>query len=352
MLFYLAIILCILIAYILFKNNIVIENFSIKVFLPNTVSELLKKNNIVLDIDNKSLSRNGIVIYLSKINSVDAVSNCVHKVTTSKMLNEQGIPTPTFIEYNNNMSVDNNVNIISNTLNFPLVAKPTSGYGGIAVHVDLNNTTELKNALETIISDESYKEIIMKRRNKDDTTLMVENMVRGKNYRIIARKDKIYSVIERQTPAVVGNGVHTLGELVNDRSKYTLKIYNHEFNKNNIDIEMLSNQNVTLDSVIPKGTKIYLSNLISLSNGSLPLKIDIDKIHPENIRMFSSINSILGTQITGIDFMTEDLMVPYYIDGHIMEVNSSPGLIYQCTIDPDNVIQLFNDMFDDAQKQQ
>ena len=123
MLFYLAIILCILIAYILFKNNIVIENFSIKVFLPNTVSELLKKNNIVLDIDNKSLSRNGIVIYLSKINSVDAVSNCVHKVTTSKMLNEQGIPTPTFIEYNNNMSVDNNVNIISNTLNFPLVAK-------------------------------------------------------------------------------------------------------------------------------------------------------------------------------------------------------------------------------------
>jgi cyanophycin synthetase len=350
--FYIGIIVCILTVYILFKNNIVIENFSIKIVIDNKLATLLKKNNMALDIDNETLTRNNIVIDLSKINSSEAVSICVHKLTTSRMLNEQGIPTPTFIAYNNNMSVDTNVNIISNTLNFPMVAKPTSGYGGIAVHVDLNTAKELKNALQTIISDESYKKIIMKRRNKDDTTLMVENMVRGKNYRIIAYKDKIYSVIERQKPAVVGNGVHTLGELVDDRSKYTLKIYNHEFNKNNIDTEMILKQNVTLDSIIPKGKQIYLSNLISLNNGSLPLKIELDKIHPENIRMFSSVNSILGTQITGIDFMTEDLMVPYYVDGHIMEVNSSPGLIYQCTIDPDNVIQLFNDMFDDAQKYQ
>ena len=349
--YYIGIIACILIAYILFKNNIVIENFSIKIVLDNKLAALFKKNNMALDIDNKTLTRNNIVIDLSKINSSDAVSICVHKVTTSKMLNEQGIPTPTFIEYNNHMSVDTNVNIISNTLNFPMVAKPTSGYGGNAVHVDLNTTKELKNALESIISDKYYKKLIRKR-NKDDTTLMVENMVRGKNYRIIAYKDKVYSVIERQKPAVVGNGVHTLGELADDRSKYTLKIYNHEVNKNDIGADMLSDQNVTLDSIIPKGKKIYLTHLISLHTASVPLKIELDKIHPENVKMFSSINSVLGTQITGIDFMTEDLMVPYYIDGHIMEVNSSPGFIYQCAIDPDNVLQLFNEMFDDAQKQQ
>jgi D-alanine-D-alanine ligase-like ATP-grasp enzyme len=73
-----------------------------------------------------------------------------------------------------------------------------------------------------------------------------------------------------------------------------------------------------------------------MSNGSTITYVDINTVHPINISLFKKINHILDLKLSGIDYICEDLSIPYYVNGCVIEVNPKPGLEIHYDVYPEN----------------
>jgi cyanophycin synthetase len=89
---------------------------------------------------------------------------------------------------------------------------------------------------------------------------------------------------------------------------------------------MLREQNVTFETIISSNKKIYLSKVSNYHNGASIDNIPLVNVHPENIEMFKKVNQVLDVKLSGIDFITTNISVPYYLEGVIIEVNERPDL--------------------------
>ena len=86
------------------------------------------------------------------------------------------------------------------------------------------------------------------------------------------------------------------------------------------------------------------------ATGSIPRRIPIQKIHPDNIRLFKQINKFCGLRYCGIDFITPDIQKSYKeVKCGINELNTlSPSIEIHYltdlkfnTIVSDKIIELF-----------
>ena len=125
--------------------------------------------------------------------------------------------------------------------------------------------------------------------------------------------------MKKEAPYVVGNGINTLTDLINENK-------NSKYRTHNIDNNLLLEQNVDLQTVIPDNKKIILSKVKNLHNGGHMYNIPLNTIHPDNLHMFKRVNKILKKNITGIDYISDNISIPYYQQGAIIEVNSAPGM--------------------------
>ena len=95
---------------------------------------------------------------------------------------------------------------------------------------------------------------------------------------------------------------------------------------------------------------LKLTNVANYSNGGGIEYVDIKTVNPENIYLFKKINNILSLNLSGIDFITDSLAVPYNYNSSVIEVNSAPGFDVHYDSEPDNTKEnlldrLINAMF-------
>src|SRR5690606_17422568 len=83
------------------------------------------------------------------------------------------------------------------------VVKPAGGIQGLAVTTDVRSLEQLDRALERIRTSKFGK-----------TGVVLERMVSGRDHRVLATRDRALSVVRRDPASVVGDGVHTVAELV------------------------------------------------------------------------------------------------------------------------------------------
>ena len=56
--------------------------------------------------------------------------------------------------------------------------------------------------------------------------------------------------------------------------------------------------------------------------------IPISNIHPVNLDLFLKVSKIFKLNFSGIDYITNDLTIPYYFsEGNILEVNTKQGFV-------------------------
>ena len=149
---------------------------------------------------------------------------------------------------------------------------------------------------------------------------------------------KIIGVLKRTEPYVLGNGIDILKDLINkyNKSQKNKKLYPVYNLTDNIIFE----QGYTYNSIIPLNKKVIISNTTNFHNGAKLVNIPISKIHPINIDMFLEINKILNLNLSGIDFMSKSLNIPYTMNGHVIEVNENPDMNMHNLID-NNVVNKF-----------
>lgn len=161
-------------------------------------------------------------------------------------------------------------------------------------------------------------------------TSVVEQYLEGANYRVLATQDDLVSVIRRYAPFVDGDGTHTIAELIDaeNATRETMGLYPtmYPIGKERRNVEHLSRQGLTLESVPDVGQRVTLFHRIALAPGGVVETIDQSTIPAANRELFLRVVKAFDAKLFGIDVIFErGIEVDHREQRCIfLEVNSRP----------------------------
>lgn len=235
------------------------------------------------------------------------------KFETKALLKTAQIPVPRGI-------VCTSVNDLPDAIKeigFPVVLKPLNANQGRGVTVAVES---LEKAEKAFIHARHY--------SKD---ILVEQFVEGHDHRLLVIGGKLIAASRRQPAHVVGDGEHTISELISKTNREPGRGEGHEslLTKISADCDtenILKKQNYTLESVLPPGETVILKSTANLSTGGAATDVT-SEVHPANVFMAERIAAIIALDICGIDLIAKDLQTPLTENGGaVIEVNAAPGL--------------------------
>lgn len=242
--------------------------------------------------------------------AVDMVSD---KQLTKNILMNNNIPVPfgvTVQEMQDALDATQKVG-------FPLVIKPLDSNQGKGVTVNITSEAQVQQAF---LEAKKYSKKVM-----------IEQYIKGKDYRVLVIGGLVCAVAERRPPRVVGDGVHTIAELVRIENTNPLRGEDHEkpltyIVLDDISLRYLNAQGLSPECILEPGRSVNLRQNGNLSTGGTAKNCTLE-IHPKNSYYAVAAARAMGLDIAGIDFSTSDISTP--IDnnqGAIIEVNAAPGL--------------------------
>lgn len=247
---------------------------------------------------------------------------CCDKNGTKKLLNLAQISTSKGFKIYQDDNVDTWMEIYD-SLKKPLVIKPTHGSHGQDVFIGIKTVKQFKKIVSQILKplEESCQGVI------------VEEMFKGTEYRILTTKNKVIGITERVPANVVGDGESTIEELIDIKNQdprrgdewsdglALLKIKIDQKMK-----QMLKEQGKSLKFIPKKGKRVFLRKTSNLSQGGDSVDMT-DIAHPSVKKLaIEAIKAIPDLNFAGIDFMSKDITKPQDQDSYIViEINTSPG---------------------------
>jgi cyanophycin synthetase len=214
---------------------------------------------------------------------------------------------------------------VFNALTKPLVVKPTTGQQGKSIFMGVDTLEKYHAAIEACFKYEGN--------DNTKARILVEETFVGTEYRVLATRDKVVGIINRQPANVVGDGHSTIQQLIDQKNADPRRSDdpNDALIKIKVDShvqEHLASQNLTTESVPAADQKIYLRRNSNISTGGDSIDFT-DLAHPSVHELCIKVMQALpGLNIAGIDLMTKDITAPQTPDSYIIiEVNSSPGII-------------------------
>lgn len=243
--------------------------------------------------------------------SVEIASN---KKLTNRMLHDVGIPVPRSIVVRN---VDEAVRA-SQRIGYPVVVKPLDGNHGRGVFINLADDNEVQ---------EFYP---LANRESRAGTVVVESFITGKDYRILVVNKQIVAVAERVPAHVIGDGKRTIQQLIDATNADPRRGVGHEKILTRITIddqtmEVLHRGGLTLDGIPEPGQFVQLKLTGNMSTGGTSID-RTDDIHSDNVEIARQAAMVVGLDVAGIDFVTEDISRSVrQSNGAIVEINAGPG---------------------------
>lgn len=284
-----------------------------------------KKHNIIYDKKRKLLIKNNKTADIS--NGLNGKKTYTDKNSMKKIFLDNGIPTSKWYVWDTNLPNTINLKMLkSHNLKFPLVIKPYDTYGGVGVITDIDDFSKLMNLIPTI--------------SKTTDAIIIEEQVIGDTYRIFVFNNIILDIYKIRKPKIVGDGKSSVTKLLkNYINEQEVKLI-----KSQIDYDLIKKQGYNINSIIPKNKKVIITNLCNASIGSEPLTVNKNNIHPANIEFFKKVARTVNLNACGIDYITKDLKIPYYIYGSVIETNSKPGIQLYIKNNPDVIHELLNNI--------
>ena len=317
----------ILIVFISFFNKPIQENlnFERKFLIP-----YYTRNGIKIDTLNKLLIKNNRTLYYkNNFNPDKSRYNCINKFKTNQILNKNNLPVPKMYLYNINKSINYNIYQIEKKINYPLVIKPIDGQQSKDVNVNIKSRHHMIRIIKKLLN--KYNNII------------VEKILYGENYRIMVFRNKIIGILKLEKPYVIGNGRDSLNILIN-KFNHQKQLNNH-YTIHNIAYNYIKEQGYNINDIIPNNKKIILANINNYHNGSTLKSVNINSVHPDNIKMFKKVNNALKLNLCGIDYISNNLSYSYKKDGAILEVNSKPDIKNHYITNKNHVSKFVNNIF-------
>jgi cyanophycin synthetase len=241
-----------------------------------------------------------------------AVELAQDKEETNKILANCGLPVP---RQELVRSAERAVRA-AERLGYPVVTKPYDGNHGRGISIGLKNAEEVRTGFNA--AAEHSKSVI------------VESYLQGDDHRLLVVAGELIAATRRNPGRVVGDGVHTVRELIDIVNQDPRRGVGHEKVMTRLELDpqaemMLERQGLTADSKIPADRVVLLRSTANLSTGGTATDVT-DIIHPDNRDMAVRAVTAIGLDVGGVDFLCPDIAESYKsVGGGICEVNAAPG---------------------------
>jgi glutamate--cysteine ligase len=285
------------------------------------IREALKRKIKIEVLDRKDnflkLTKNGKEEYVKQATKTSRDSYIVphifeNKYVTKKLLSRKGFRVPYDKLYT---TVSEAMKDAPLYYNKKVVVKPKSTNFGVGItFIDKGQKSLYRSAIEYAFS---YGD-----------SVLVEDYHKGKEFRFLVINKKVIGVVKREPANVVGDGKHTIKQLVHiknyDPSFYRdPKTHLHLGEK---EKQTLRSRGLNPSSTLKKGKKIFLRQNSNVSTGGDAIDMT-DKVHPEYKRIASQASQALNAKICGVDIMIASPMkAPTETNYAIIELNYNPVL--------------------------
>lgn len=240
-----------------------------------------------------------------------------NKTVTKKILQQHGFRVPDGVEF---QTIEQALRSYDLFYSKPFVVKPkTTNYGlGISIFKEGANYEDYQKAITLAF--------------KEDASILIEEFIKGTEYRFFVLDDKVYAVLLRVPANVKGDGKNTIEELVIQKNRDPLRGRDHRTPLESIQLGelenlMLKSQGYEIHSIPKNDEIIYLRENSNISTGGD--SIDVTDQIPEDYKKIAvDAVSALGVKICGIDFIIENTEVPAATKNAygIIEANFNPSM--------------------------
>jgi cyanophycin synthetase len=241
-----------------------------------------------------------------------AVELASDKEETNKILATLGLPVP------KQELVQSEAQAIraANRVGFPVVTKPYNGNHGRGISIRLCTDEEVAQGYAAA--------------REHARSVIVETFLEGDDHRLLVVNGNLVAATRRTPGHVVGDGKHTVAQLVESVNQDPRRGVGHEKVLTRLELDaqaqkMLQNAGLTADSIAEPGLVVLLRSTANLSTGGTATDVT-DVIHPDNREMAERAVRAIGLDVGGVDFLSKDITESYRtIGGGICEVNAAPG---------------------------
>jgi cyanophycin synthetase len=241
-----------------------------------------------------------------------AVELAGDKEETNSILRDLGLPVP------RQMHVRSATQAVraATSIGYPVVLKPLAGNHGRGVSINLKTSEEVELAFEKAM--------------EHGRSVVVESFIEGFDHRLVVIDGKLVAAAKRVPGHVVGDGEHTIEQLVDIVNRDPRRGVGHEKVLTRIEFDhqaerLLAKLGYDRKTVPPAGEVVYLRSTANLSTGGTAIDVT-DSVHPDNREMAVRAVKAIGLDIGGVDFLTRDITESYRdAGGGICEINAGPG---------------------------
>ena len=245
--------------------------------------------------------------------SAIAESIAQDKELTKNLLHASGVAVP----FGRPVEDEDDAWVAAQEVGLPVVVKPQDGNQGKGISVNLTSEEQVRKAYRVAIEF------------RDD--IMVEKYLPGHDWRLLVIGDKLIAAARRDPPLVIGDGKHTVRQLVDIVNSDPRRSDGHatsltKIRFDEIALARLAEQGYQADSVPQRGARVILRNNANLSTGGTATDVT-DDVHPDLAAAAVAAAQTVGLDIAGIDVVCDTILKPLEDQGGgIVEVNAAPGL--------------------------
>ncbi len=254
-------------------------------------------------------------IQAAETDGTSAISQSIaqDKELTKKLLDAAGVPIP----FGRPVVDEDDAWAAAEEIGFPVVVKPQDGNQGKGVTVNVISRDHLRIAYAAAAAISS--------------SVMVERYLPGHDYRLLVVGGKVVAAARRDPPQVLGDGIHSVRELVDIVNSDPRRSEGHATALTNMRLDTialarLEMQGFSVNSIPEKGSRVILRNNANLSTGGSATDVT-DDVHPEVAARAVAAAQMIGLDICGVDVICDNLLKPLEEQGGgVIEVNAAPGL--------------------------
>ncbi len=254
-------------------------------------------------------------IQAAEIDATSAIAEAIaqDKELTKKLLHAAGVPVP----LGRAVSDADDAWQAALEIGLPVVVKPLDGNQGKGVTVNITQEDQLRAAYAVATE---FRDRIL-----------VERYMPGNDFRLLVVGDKLVAAARRDPPKVVGDGVHTIEQLVDIVNQDPKRGSGHATSLTKIRFDdiahaCLAGQGFRADTIPAKGQRVNLRNNANLSTGGSATDVT-DDVHPDVAARAVAAAHMVGLHICGVDLVCDSILRPIEEQGGgVVEVNAAPGL--------------------------
>jgi cyanophycin synthetase len=270
-------------------------------------------------LNNQSLVQFGHGRYQQRIQATTtgktsniAVELAADKEETNTILRDLGLPVPAQRMVRSLEQAQR----AAKRIGYPVVLKPLAGNHGRGVTTNLSTPEEIEVAFDDA--------------REHGRNIIVEKYIEGFDHRLLVVDGKLVAAAKRVPGHVVGDGEHTIEQLVEIVNQDPRRGVGHEKVLTRLEFDnaaklLLDILGYTPQTVPAKEEMVFLRSTANLSTGGTAIDVT-DIIHPDNREMAERAIAAIGLDIGGVDFLSHDISESYRdAGGGICEVNAGPG---------------------------